>query len=36
MLFIWKGSVLKNIVVQLVTITFFSLSIYFLKEDLRL
>jgi len=31
MLFIWKGSVLKKIVVQLVTITLFSLAIYFLK-----
>jgi putative membrane protein len=31
MLFIWRGSVLKKIVVQLVTITLFSLSIYFFK-----
>ncbi|WP_415325551.1 bestrophin family protein [Chryseobacterium sp. MMS23-Vi53] len=31
MLFIWRGSVLKKIIVQLVTITLFSLAIYFFK-----
>lgn len=31
MLFIWKGSVLKKIIVQLFTITLFSLAIYFFK-----
>ncbi|UMQ41119.1 hypothetical protein MKS83_17160 [Chryseobacterium sp. Y16C] len=31
MLFIWRGSVLKKIIVQLFTITLFSLAIYFFK-----
>lgn len=31
MLFIWRGSVLKKIVVQLISITLFSLAIYFFK-----
>ncbi|KIC61566.1 bestrophin family protein [Chryseobacterium taiwanense] len=31
MLFIWRGSVLKKIIVQLLTITLFSLAIYFFK-----
>ncbi|UZT97012.1 bestrophin family ion channel [Chryseobacterium fluminis] len=31
MLLIWRGSVLKKIIVQLVTITLFSLAIYFFK-----
>ncbi|MCS3532589.1 bestrophin family protein [Chryseobacterium sp. JUb7] len=31
MLFIWRGSVLKKIIVQLVAITLFSLAIYFFK-----
>ncbi|MCA6068763.1 hypothetical protein JI747_016470 [Chryseobacterium sp. RG1] len=31
MLFIWRGSVLKKIIVQLLTITLFSLAIYYFK-----
>ncbi|PZT99071.1 MAG: hypothetical protein DI622_22400, partial [Chryseobacterium sp.] len=31
MIFIWRGSVLKKIIVQLFTITLFSLAIYFFK-----
>lgn len=31
MLFIWRGSVLKKIIVQLLSITLFSLAIYFFK-----
>ena len=31
MLFMWRGSVLKKIIVQLFTITLFSLAIYFFK-----
>ncbi|MCE3075500.1 bestrophin family protein [Chryseobacterium gwangjuense] len=31
MLFIWRGSVLKKIIVQLLAITLFSLAIYFFK-----
>ncbi|MBK1895419.1 bestrophin family protein [Chryseobacterium paridis] len=31
MLFIWRGSVLKKIIVQLITITLFSIGVYFFK-----
>lgn len=34
MLFIWRGSVLKKIVIQLTIITLFSLAIYFFKGEI--